>query len=144
MLHDRRASPYYGPKGQGCNDSQYEKGDKQAIEAASSSSGPALQLLSVPQSKKSRVVTSASSWCTRLTTTTPRNCIGCNKTKRKRESDTGPGWMGPLGCIGGSGHPLCDTIWSNVFTLAGFAGQYVDLREYFKAATINIGAITMR
>ena len=80
-----------------------------------------------------------------------RNVEKYKEEKEKKDSDTGPGWMGPLGCIGGSGYkplipeyPLCDTIWSNVFTLAGFAGQYVDLREYFKAATTNIGAMTMR
>ena len=62
-------------------------------------SGPALQLLSVPQSKKPRVVTSTSSWCTRLITTTPRNYIGCNNLNKnpKRDSDTSPGWMGNLG-----------------------------------------------
>ena len=56
---------------------------------------------------------------------------------------------GQPGCIGGlclkpliPEYPLCDTIWSNAFTQAGFAGQYVDLREYFKAATTNIGAMT--
>ena len=49
--------------------------------------------------KKPRVVTSTSSWCTRLITTTPRNYIGCNNLnkKSKRDSDTSPGWMGNLG-----------------------------------------------
>ena len=63
--------------------SQYEKRDEQTTEDASSPSGPALQLLSVPQSKKPRVVTSTSLWCMRLITTTPRNYIGCNNLNKK-------------------------------------------------------------
>ena len=58
---------------------------------------------------------------------------------------------GQPGCIGGLCHkplipeyPLCDTIWSNVFTLAGFAGSMMLEIQYFKAATTNIGAMTMR
>ena len=75
--------------------SQYEKGDEQATEDASGPSGPALQLLSVPQSKKPRVVTSTSSWCTRLITTTPRNYIGCNNLNKKQKEIAIPaldGW----------------------------------------------------
>ena len=76
-----------------------ETGNRIAIalitEDASSPTGPALQLLSVPQSKKPRVVTSTSSWCTRLITTTPRNYIGCNNLNKKSKEIAIPaldGW----------------------------------------------------
>ena len=75
--------------------SQYEKRDEQATEDASSPSGPARQLLSVPQSKKPRVVTSTSSWCTRLITTTPRNYMGCNNLNKNEKEIAIPaldGW----------------------------------------------------